>query len=79
MTLTKKHIETITCDTCGATASRNCDEQFFGGHPFGGWYTLDKITGSTSIKELQKPHKWHFCSIGCLSNWLEVQNYADKS
>jgi len=70
MTKVKQHVETVTCDVCGATTSRDCDKQSFGGHPFGGWYHLEKQRGSTMIKELQKQTNWDFCSTNCLCNWV---------
>ena len=69
----ESHEITMKCDQCGTEIKQNKMEIRFGGGPFGnGWYTVDKtLSGfipisSHSEKEIST---WHFCSIGCLSNW----------
>lgn len=73
MTKTLQNVETITCDQCGKTQSRDCSQQFFGGHPFNGWYHLNRHGGSTSLEDLQKESDWDFCGILCLSIWADGQ------
>ncbi len=78
MTKSLQNIETITCDQCCKLATRDCSQQFFGGHPFGGWFHLERHRGSTQLEELHADHDWDFCSPKCLAQWVDESNYASN-
>jgi len=69
----ESHIMTMQCDQCGEEISQNKMEIKFGGGPFGqGWYTIKKIVSHlipVGIHDKKSKTEWHFCSMGCLSNW----------
>ncbi len=72
MTKSLQNTETITCDECGKSVTRDCGEPYFGGNPFGGWYHLKRYRGSIQLEELHADRDWDFCSIACLHDWTDA-------
>jgi hypothetical protein len=70
----ESHILSLRCDQCQAEISQNKLEIKFGGGPFGnGWFYVKETKSSyLPVGIHDKPEdqtEWHFCSMGCLSNW----------
>lgn len=61
----KKKQEIMTCDICGKETS---DEGvvWYGGHPFNGWLSIQRINGSSALAALQTKKDWDICSNECL-------------
>lgn len=53
------------CDVCEETATAT-GEISFGGHPFDGWFHIDRHGGATNLKSLRKKKQWDVCSPDCL-------------
>ena len=60
-----KQAKIKTCDICGKSVSDE-GEMYIGGHPFHGWFKVNRINGSTTLENLHKNHEWDVCGIECL-------------
>jgi hypothetical protein len=69
----KKKIDRFICDQCGKMVDQ--EDIQFGGSPFHGWYTLDKVIGGTSVMHIEGRRSWprDYCCKECLSKALEEE------
>lgn len=58
--------EKRTCDHCGKYTTIDLESDSIGGHPFNGWFELQKHGGGTTLKDLREKGAWDFCSKVCL-------------
>jgi hypothetical protein len=57
-----------SCTQCGLYADG--DVVTFGGSPHQGWYTLERIDGSSRIPRCTNNGPWKFCCKECLVKFL---------
>jgi hypothetical protein len=58
------------CDVCQRRTSDE-HEEWYGGHPFAGWFTLQRHRGSTDLRSLRQKSTWDLCSKTCLDKLNE--------
>jgi hypothetical protein len=55
----------IVCDVCKETTTDD-GQTYYGGHPFNGWFHIDRHGGATDLASLRKQKDWDICSLKCL-------------
>ena len=63
----RKQIDHRECDHCGKVVKQS--EMMFGGSPFNGWLSLERIDGSTLIPRADNG-PWDFCGAACCVQFL---------